>query len=128
MKTKFLTLTLLLVAFVAMAQFIPTRTIGNTSTVASRVISTGPCKLFSVTGFNGHSATQYLFVFEIGVAPTNGQAGRLGPFPVGAGQFYSVDLSAYGCDLDAVTVGMSTTSNLFTNSATNSTIQGIISR
>lgn len=128
MRTKLLFLAFLLTAVVAVAQFIPTQVIGDTTSVASRVVSTRPCKLWSVTGYNGHSSTQYLFIFDTGTTPTNGQAGKLGPFPVGASQFYSVDLSAYGATLDAVTIGVSTVANLFTNSATNSTIQAIITR
>jgi hypothetical protein len=126
---KLICAVLMVTAGAAMAAaLIATRTIGDTSRVASRVISTTPCKLFAVTGYNSFGSTQYVFVFESGAVPTNGQAGKLGPFPVAAGQWYSVDLSAYGADLDAVTVGVSTSDSTFTNSATNCTIQAVIAR
>ncbi len=104
------------------------RPVGNTQRVASRIVSTSPCKLNAVMGYNGATNTQWLFVFEAKAAPTNGTWGRFGPFPIGATQFYSVDLSAYGADLDCVTVGVSTTDTTFTTAATNSaTIQALIS-
>jgi hypothetical protein len=110
------------------SDLIATRAIGTTGLVASRVVSKVPCKLYAAMGYNASVSTQYLFVFESGLTPTNGQSGKLGPFPVSGNQFYSVDLSTYGADLDAVTIGVSTTDNVFTNCSTNVTIQAILGR
>ncbi len=128
MKRLTILIALLTVTITVTAASIITATtvVGNTSVVASRLISSKPCKLFAVMGFNAATNSQYVFIFESKVAPTNGQSGRLGPFPVGAAQFYSIDLSAYGADLDAVYVGMSTNNVLYTNCPTNCTIQAII--
>ncbi len=103
-----------------------TKVVGDTSRVASRLIWSKPAKLFAVMGYNAQTNSQFVFIFESGSTPTNGQAGKLGPFPIGAAQGYYVDLSAYGADLDAITVGISTSDTTFTNSATNCTIQAII--
>jgi len=128
MRTKLLFLTLLLTAVTALAQFAQTETKGDDTRVASRIITTKPCKLWAAFGYNGNTNTQYIYVFESGVAPTNGQSCKFGPFPVGADQFYSIDLSFYGAVFTNLTIGISTTANLYTNSATNCTIQAIFSR
>ncbi len=103
-----------------------TKVVGDTSRVASRLIWSKPAKLFAVMGYNAQTNSQFVYVFASATAPTNGQSGRLGPFPVGAAQYYSIDLSAYGADLDAIYIGISTSDLYFTNSATNGTIQAII--
>lgn len=128
MRTKLLFLALLLTAVTAIAQFAQTETKGDSTRVASLVVTTKPCKLWSACGYNGHTSTQYVYIFESGVTPTNGQSCKLGPFPVGADQFYSIDLSSYGSTLTNLTIGISTVANLYTNSATNCTIQAIFSR
>ncbi len=124
--TVFLTLLALTLTVSAASYLISTTVVGNTSRVASRLVSARPCSLYAVMGYNAQTNSQFVYVFESKVAPTNGQAGRLGPFPVGAAQYYSIDLSAYGAYLDAVYVGVSTSDLLYTNSATNCTIQAII--
>lgn len=129
MRTKILLVLLCLSAVTAFASsLIDVRAIGTTALTNYRVISTTPCKVFTVMGYNSFTAQQYVFLFEAAAAPTNGQAGRFGPFPVGSDQFYSVDLSAYGADVDKLTVGISTTSNTFTLGSSNCSIQGIIAR
>ncbi len=129
MKKKFLTISLFLVAIVAFAaSTISTRLIGDTLLVKSRVVSGRSCKLYAVCGYNASASTQYMLVFETNALPADGTFAKLGPFPVLTGQFYSIDLSTYGADMDYVTVAASSTTNYLTlTSGTNVTIQAIIS-
>lgn len=103
----------------------PTRVIGNGFYTNGIVVSQTPLKLYAVTGYNSTASTAYLMVFETNAVPANGSICRLGPFPVGAGQWYSVDMSFYGADLDKCWVGMSSTAQSLTLAGTNFTFQGI---
>lgn len=114
------------VGLTAASVWTATKVVGNTTRVASRLVASNPAKLFAVMGYNAQTNSQFVYVFESATAPTNGQSGRLGPFAVGATQYYSIDLGAYGADLDAIYVGISTSDLYYTNSATNGTIQAII--
>lgn len=128
-KLSIIAFCLVAVGLIAAPILTPTKIIGNTTSTAARVVWSSPCKLFCVLGYNAATNTQYVFVFESKAAPTNSTNGRLGPFPVGASSYYSLDLSAYGADMDCVTVGISSTATTFTLAPTNtSTIQAIISQ
>ena len=126
---KILTALLLLIAGLAV-QAAPTTftaVIGDTSLTNSLVASKAPCKLFAVTGYNS-GPDQFITVFQTNAVPADGVKGKLGPFPVGSGQFYSIDLSAYGADLDAVTICNSTTAETLTKGSADCSIQAVIGR
>lgn len=104
----------------------PNRVWGNGFFTNGLVVSGIPCRLYAATGYNSTSTNVFLMIFETNTAPAAATVPKLGPFPVGAGQFYSIDFSAYGADLDKVYVSMSTTSNGFTQAGTNFTFQAIV--
>ena len=120
-------LAVVFIAIVAFAAGGPaTRTVGNGQFTNSLIVSSIPCKLYGVCGYNSTATNEFLMIFETNAVPANGTVCRIGPFPVGANQFFSVDFSFYGSDLDKCLVAMSTTSNSLTLAGTNFTIQGIV--
>lgn len=103
----------------------PTRVVGNSAQVTSRVISTVPCKLYSVIGFNNSGATEYVQVHQTSSLPSNG-AVPIFSFSVNDQQYFSFDIGIVGVDLDAVTVAASTTLSTLTIAGATFTFQGII--
>lgn len=92
---------------------IPTQIVPNapgTSLVASRVLSTRPCKLYAVIVFNNSASTQYIQIHETTTLPANGVAPKIPSIPVAAGTTVMVDVGGQvGMDLDALTVCNSST-------------------
>lgn len=125
MKTS-LILLLTMFALCSYGQTVATRVTGDSTATNSFVASTKPQKVFLLTGYS--ATTQYIMVFGTNTVPANGAKCNLGPFPVSAGQFYSIDFGYYGADLDAVTVCNSTTVNTLTIGAADCTFQAVVKR
>jgi hypothetical protein len=124
MRTLFLLLAVSLAVVTAQAQnIVPTRVIGNSKLTNALVVSAKPTKLFAVTGYS--PTTQYIQIIQTNQVPTNGIV-PVFSVPVSAGQFYSIDFSYYGADLDSVTVVNSSTQNTLTLGSANTTFQAII--
>lgn len=108
----------------------PTRHVPNADAgtlVASRVISTKPCKLFSVLVLNTSGSTQYIQIHETTSLPNNGQKPVLPSMPVAAGQFAAIDLGVpAGVDLAACTICNSSTADVKTIGAADCQISAII--
>lgn len=128
MKTRskriFVTL-LLLVAVTALAE-LATRTVGDAAATNRRLVSSGPCKLYAVTGINS-GPDQFIQVFQTNALPANGAVPVFSVI-VGGGQFYSFDFGTYGSDLDKVFICCSTTTNTLTLGSSNVSITAIIGR
>ncbi len=103
---------------------VPTQGVGNAARVASRVISTKGCKVYTILGYNS-GAAQFIQVHEAAALPNDGAVPKHS-FPVGAQQYFSFDLSIYGEDLDACTVCNSSTDNTKTIGAADVSIQAIL--
>ena len=100
----------------------PTQTIGDTTLVDSRVISTRPCKVIDIMGMN-NGAFCYVMIFELAAVPANGTAARF-VFPAQANFGWSMGESV---DLAACCVAYSSTVATLTITAdTRGTIQGLI--
>ena len=102
---------------------VQTRVIGNASYTNTLVASYKPTKLFAVTGYNSGSL-QYIQVFQSS-APTNGMI-PIFSIPVAATQYFSIDFSYYGADLDKITVCNSSTADTLTKGSSNCGLQAII--
>lgn len=129
MKKKLSILALLaLIATIACAAIPNTTIIGNTTYVPYRVSNTNAVKLYTVLGYNSGPA-QFVMVFgaknSAGTAPTNGQVGTF-CFPVAASNYFSLDFSYYGANLDSVSVANSTTATNLTLGSTNCSFQVIV--
>ena len=97
------------------------------------VVWSSPCTLYDVYVYNPTATNEFVMVFEntpgntnsswnVTNTPafaTNGSLPRLGPWPVGAGQWLDKDYSFYGMALDNCAICISTTSNKFTSAVTN---------
>lgn len=106
---------------------IPTRTVGDASAVKSRLVSTKPCKLFSILGQNLNAATRYIQVHETAVVPAAGATAKFSIPVAAAPQYYAWDLSSVGVDLDACTVVVSTDASTYVDPAANdATIQAVL--
>lgn len=113
MKT-ILTFILLAAAVVGLhAQTIPTRVIGSASFTNVMVASKQPAKLLQVSGYNSATNTVYVQVFAKTYTPTNTMV-PVFSFPVLTANFYSMDFTPYGADLDGIGVAASTTANTLT--------------
>jgi hypothetical protein len=127
MKKLILSALVCLSAFVAGAQTVSTRVVGDTLATNSFIATTTKgTKVFLLTGYTATS--QYIMVFSTNAVPANGVKAALGPFPVSAGQFYSIDFGNYGADLDGVVVCNSTTANTLTLGAADTTFQAVLRR
>lgn len=130
MKKKMLIIAACLVVTLSAWALLPNTTvIGDTTYQPYRVVKTNATKLFSITGYNSGPA-QFVMIFgagnPTGLAPTNGQKGTF-CFPVAANNYFVLDLSYYGADLDSVSVANSTTATNLTLGLTNCAFQAIIS-
>lgn len=123
---KILFLAFLLAAFVAPAQTVSTRIYGDTTATNSLIVtSQNGQKAYAFCGYT--TTTQYIMVFQTNAVPANGTKATFS-VPVTAGQFYSIDFSYYGADLDKCTVCNSTTANTLTIGAADTTFQAIFRR
>lgn len=102
----------------------PTRVVGDTTLVASRIVSTVPCKLVAITGYSDGTAA-FLLVCESATVPGNGASGRFTIAILAAGNF-SLNLEN-PVDLDNCTVVASSTADTVTAVAGNhQSIQGLL--
>lgn len=129
MKKKLSILAMVAIVTIAACAAIPNTTIiGNTSYVPYRVVKTNAVKLYTILGYNSGPA-QFVMVFGTnnpsGAAPTNGQLGTFA-FPVAASNYFSLDFSYYGANLDSISVANSTTATNLTLGSTNCSFQAII--
>ena len=125
MKKLFLLLGLIaLLPLATKAQnIVPTRVIGNGTYTNMLVASYKPTKLFAVTGYNSGSL-QDIQIFQSS-APTNGMI-PIFSIPVAATQYFSIDFSYYGADLDKITICNSSTGDTLTKGGSDCGIQAII--
>ena len=127
MKKLILILFMFLAAVAAESQTVATRVVGDSTATNSFIATkTKGTKVFLLTGYSATS--QYIMVFSTNAIPANGIKAALGPFPISAGQFYSIDFGAYGADLDGVVICNSTTANTLTIGAADTTFQAILRR
>lgn len=103
----------------------PTRVIGNATLATSLVVSTVPCKLYTISGVNNNAAQRYIQVHNKAALPVNGTV-PIFSFPVGTGQYFSFDISFQGADLDAVTLANSTVVDALTLGSADCAFQAII--
>ena len=116
---------LLLTLLSAAAQTIPTLTTGDAGLTNARTIYNAPLKLYSVTGFNGSTTNLYVQVFGTVTGATNG-AVPLFSIPVPATNYYSLDFSYYGVNLDRCRVAISSNSTTLVATPTaNVSIQAV---
>lgn len=116
MKPTKLLFALVLLAIAVLAataqQNIPTQTVGNSTPTNNLTVYSAPLKLFTVMGYNAHTnQTFYVNLFSRTNAATNGGT-PVFSIPVPATNYYSLDFSYYGANLDACKVCIS--SNLTT--------------
>ena len=124
-KMMMVVLLFLLLSALGVSAQVPTKVVGDTTATNSFIATKrSNTKVFLLTGYT--SVSQYIMVFGTNAVPANGAKAQLGPFPVSAGQFYSIDFGAYGADLDGVTICNSTTANTLTIGAADTTFQAIL--
>lgn len=109
---------------------IPTMIVPNspgTSLVASRVISTRPCKVYAIIVLNTSGATQYVQIHETTSLPANGVAPKIPSIPVAAGAVVMIDVGGnVGLDLDALTICNSSTAATKTIGAADCMISAVL--
>jgi len=115
----------MLAGIASQAQTIATRVSGGTTATNSFIAASVPSKVFLISGYS--ATTQYIMVFQTNAVPANGTVAVFS-VPVTGGQFYSMDFSYYGADLDKLTVCNSTTANTLTIGAADCTFQTILRR
>lgn len=130
MKKKLIIFALLALVATSVWALLPnTAVLGDTKYVPYRIGRTNAVKVFAVLGYNSGPA-QFVMVFgtnnPAGIAPTNNQTGTF-CFPVAASNYFVLDLSYYGANLDSVSVANSTTATNLTLGSTNCSFQFIIS-
>lgn len=130
MKT-FLSLILccLMAAPAIAVDFVSTQVVPNspgTSLVASRVISTRPCKVFSIIVLNTLGSTQYIQVHETTSLPANGVAPKIPSFAVATGTSVVINFGPAGIDLDALTICNSSTTATKTIGSADCMISAVI--
>lgn len=102
----------------------PSIAIGTSALVASRVVSTGPCKLVGVTGFSDGTAA-YLMIFELAAVPANGTAAKY-TIVMDAGRNFAFQLPD-AVDLDACCIAPSSSVDTLTLVAGNhQSIQAVL--
>ena len=95
-----------------MSHRVPTRKVPNSAggaLVASRVISTGGCKLLSLMIYNSNAAAQFIQIHETATLPADTAVPALPAIAVGGNSTVNVDFGSSGIDLDALTVCNSST-------------------
>lgn len=111
----------------ARAQLVPTSVRGNAS-LTNCLVATGKTgvKLYTVQGYNALTTTAFVQVFQTNNIPANASVPTFS-FPVAATNYFSMDFGSYGCDLDKITVAISTNAATLGIAATNAAgIQAII--
>lgn len=106
----------------------PTRHVPNADAgtlVASRIVSTVPCKLFTLLVHNT-GPDQFIQIHETATLPANGQKPVLPSIPVAANTIEAIDLGIVGVDLAACTICNSTTATDKTIGAADCQISAII--
>jgi len=116
---------LLALAIGVQAQTFGTTISGNSSYTNALIVSTSPCKLFSVSAYNSSGSTKYVQIFQTNAVPPNAAVATWS-YPVAATSFLSYDFSYYGADCyPGCTVVISTTANTLTLDTANCGIQAI---
>lgn len=98
--------------------------IGNAGYTNCLVVATKPAKLYAVTGYNSGPA-QFIQVFETNAPPVTG-ATPVFSIPVASQQYFDLDFSYYGADLDGIIVCNSTSANSLAPGGINCGIQAIV--
>ncbi len=107
---------------------IPTQKVPNADVgtlVASRIVSTGACKLLAVIVLNTNGSQQYIQVHESATVPAEGQVPDLPSIPVAGGTVAMFDFGP-GVDLDNCTICNSSTSATKTIGAADCQILALI--
>ena len=125
MRTLLFALLLSVSAMAASAQTIATYVRGDSTATNSLIATTKACKVFAITGYS--ASTQYIQIFGTNAVPANGVK-ALFSVPVSAGQFYSIDFSYYGADLDGLVICNSSTVNTLTIGSADTTFTAILRR
>jgi hypothetical protein len=147
MRTKILSAMLALCAIVCFGGgMASTRIVGNTVYGTNLVVSTQPCRLLLIQGYNSGSA-QFVMVFTnnyvvtnshglvyrspvnsngvVTIMQTNGATGWTS-FPIGAQQYYSFPFTPVGVNLDACVIANSASADQYTNNGGGVTFQAIV--
>ena len=112
-----------------MSHRIPTLKLPNADAgalVASRVITTKPCKLLSIVVLNTNAAIRYFQIHETASLPADGAVPDVPSIPVSANSAMQFDFGAGGLDLDALTICNSTTAATKTIGAADAAILAIL--
>jgi len=109
------------------AQSVPTSVRGNASLTNCLVASgRNGTKLFTVQGYLALSTSAFVQVFQTNNLPANATVPTFS-FPVAATNYFSMDFGSYGCDLDKITVCISSTAATLTlTTAASAGIQAVI--
>jgi hypothetical protein len=116
-----------LMASDAGAQNLATSSRGNASLTNCLVVSArNGTKLYTVQGYLALTTTAFVQVFQTNNVPANASVPTFS-FPVAATNYFSMDFGAYGCDLDKITVCISTNAATLGIAATNAAgIQAVV--
>lgn len=93
--------------WLAYCQPMPSTPFGDARLTNAVIVSAKSCKLWAAYSYNNSAATVYLQIFQTKTNPPNGSIPKLS-YPVPAASFISYDFSAYGLDMDACTICVST--------------------
>lgn len=112
---------------VSQAQNMSTSSRGNASLTNCLVVSArNGTKLYTVQGYMSLASGAFVQVFQTNNIPANASV-PIFSFPVAATNYFSMDFGSYGCDLDKITVAISTNAATLGIAATNAAgIQAII--
>jgi hypothetical protein len=108
---------------------IPTRKVPSASggaLVASRIVSTTPCKVLGLLVYNDNAAMQYIQVHEAAAVPADNAVPALPAIPVAGKSFAEIDFGQNGIDLDACVVCNSSAAAVKTIGAADCSIVGIL--
>lgn len=94
--------------------------------VASRIISTRPCKLLAIIVLNTNIANQYIQIHEAAALPADTAIPELPSITVAAGGTTMFDFGPNGLDLDACVVCNSSTAATKTIGAADCAIVGVL--
>lgn len=100
---------------------------GNGTATASLVVSSQPCKITKIFGYNTNAANLFIHVFQSGTVPANTTV-PLFIIPAPSQQLYQFDFGAFGVDLDSCSIAFSTTTNSLTIAAASGNIAAIYQR
>ena len=97
---------------------------GNASYTNALTVYNAPLKLQCVTGYNSASTRQFVQVFNTVTGATNGAVPTFS-FPVPPTNYFSLDFSSYGANLDKCKVCVSSNANSLALTAATVSIQAV---